>query len=111
MAVHTALIPEPRHATLVFAVFMAAQVVDGGLTYMGVTRLGLAAEANPLLFTSMHTMGVPMALISSKLLACVCGYILYRTAFHRPLAIAAGLCVGLAIVPWIAIVAPLLLAR
>ena len=53
--------------------------------------------------------GVPLALVSAKLLACVCGYILYRTAFHRPLAIATGLCLGLAAVPWIGIVAPLLM--
>src|SRR5687767_4948834 len=117
MTAHSVAIAElhPAHqapqATLVFAVFLAAQVVDGVLTYVGVTRLGLAAEGNPLLFTSMHTLGVPLALVSAKLLACVCGYILYRTAFHRPLAIAAGLCLGLAVVPWIGIVAPLLLPR
>jgi hypothetical protein len=103
--------PHPRHATLVFAVFVMTQILDGALTYVGVSRFGLAAEGNPLLFTSMHTMGVPLALVSAKTLACVCGYILYRTAFHRPLAIAAGLCVGIAIVPWLTIVGPLLLSR
>jgi len=105
--------PDPiawRHATMVFVVFLAAQVIDGVLTYVGVSVFGLHVEANPLLSTSMHAMGAPRALLSSKLLACVCGYILYRTAFHRPLAITAGLCVGVAVVPWLGVVGRLLIA-
>ena len=96
-----------RQATVVFAVFLTAQILDGVLTYLGVRLLGLQVEANPLLSTSMHAIGAPRALLASKLLACVCGYILYRTASHRPLAITAGLCVGVAVVPWIGILVSL----
>lgn len=103
--------PHARHATLVFAVFLTAQILDGVLTYLGVSRLGLEMEANPLLSMSMYAIGAPRALLSSKLLACVCGYILYRSAFHRPLAITAGLCVGVAVVPWLGIIGRLAFAR
>lgn len=88
-------------ATVVFAIFTVAQVLDGLLTYVGVTTLGIHVEGNDLLAAGMHAMGPMQALISAKLLACVCGYILYRTASHRPLAIMAGLYIGVAITPWL----------
>ena len=96
--------------TAVFAVFLVAQILDGALTYFGITLLGIEMEANPLLAASMHSIGAPQALIAAKLLACACGYILYRTEFHRPLAITAGLYVGVAIVPWLHIVGTLLIS-
>ena len=88
-------------ATVVFAIFMAAQVADGLLTYWGVTTLGIHVEGNDLLATTMYAIGPGRALVSAKLLACVCGYILYRTASHRPLAIMAGLYIGVAVTPWL----------
>ena len=88
-------------ATVVFAIFMAAQVADGLLTYWGVTTLGIHVEGNDLLATTMYWIGPGRALVSAKLLACVCGYILYRTASHRPLAIMAGLYIGVAVTPWL----------
>jgi len=96
--------PPAPEAILVFVVFLAAQVLDGLLTYVGVTLLGVGVEANGLLATSMQAIGAPRALLSAKLLAAVCGYILFRTACHRPLAITTGLYVGVAIVPWLLIV-------
>ena len=77
----------------------------GVLTYLGVTRLGTEVEMNQWLVTLMHAFGAVPALVSAKALACVCGAILYFTAYHRPLAIATGLYIGLAIVPWMFIVA------
>ena len=97
-----------RQATIVFVIFLLAQALDGILTYIGVSRLGIEIEANILLATWMHVIGAPATLLGAKLMACGCGYILYRTAWHRPLAITAGLCVGVAVVPWIGIVATLL---
>lgn len=88
-------------ATLVFAIFMAAQVADGLLTYWGVTTLGIHVEGNDLLATTMYAIGPGRALVSAKLLACLCGYILYRTASYRPLAIMAGLYIGVAVTPWL----------
>jgi hypothetical protein len=93
------------HATTVFAIFLVAQLLDGVLTLWGVLRLGVDVEANVLIATSIGAFGVHRALLAAKLLACFCGYILYRTASHTPLAISAGIYVGVAIVPWMIIVA------
>ena len=88
-------------ATLVFAIFTLAQIADGLLTYWGVTTLGIHVEGNGLLAAGMHAIGPFGALLSAKLLACVCGYVLYQTASHKPLAIMAGLYIGVAIAPWL----------
>jgi hypothetical protein len=90
-----------REATIVLAIFTAAQIADGILTYWGVTTLGIHVEGNDLLAATMQAIGPFRALVSAKLLACVCGYILYRTASHKPLAIMAGLYIGVAVTPWL----------
>lgn len=82
-------------------IFIAAQIADGLLTYWGVTTLGIHVEGNGLLAAGMHAIGPFPALLSAKLVACVCGYVLYRTASHRPLAVMAGLYIGVAIAPWL----------
>lgn len=98
-----------REATIVFAIFTAAQIADGLLTYWGVTTLGIHVEGNRLLAATMHAIGPLQALVSAKLLACVCGYILYRTASHRPLAVMAGLYIGVAVTPWLLVLSGVLL--
>lgn len=95
--------PSWTEATFVFAVFLVVQVLDGVLTYIGVRMLGVEAEGNMLLAAGMEAFGTPQTLFSAKVLACVCGYVLYRTAWYRPLAITAGLYLGVAIVPWLGI--------
>ena len=90
-----------REATIVLIIFTLAQVADGLLTYWGVTTLGIHVEGNGLLAAGMHAIGPFGALVSAKLLACVCGYVLYQTASHKPLAIMAGLYIGVAITPWL----------
>jgi hypothetical protein len=90
-----------HEATIVLIIFTVAQVADGLLTYWGVTTLGIHVEGNDLLAASMHAIGPFRALVSAKVLACVCGYVLYRTASHRPLAIMAGLYIGVAVAPWL----------
>jgi uncharacterized membrane protein len=103
--------PSWPEATIVFAVFLTAQVLDGLLTYIGVSLLGVEMEANVLLARSMAAIGTPGTLIAAKLIACACGYVLYRTAWHRPLAITAGLSVGVAVVPWLGVLAWAVSAR
>ena len=96
-----ASVPSWREATIVLIIFTCAQVADGLLTYWGVTTLGIHVEGNGLLAATMHAIGPFPALVSAKLLACVCGYVLYQTASHKPLAIMAGLYIGVAIAPWL----------
>ena len=103
--------PPWREASIVFAIFIAAQVLDGVLTYVGVSLLGIEIEANILLATWMEVIGAPAALAGAKVLACGCGCVLYCTAWHRPLAITAGLCLGVAVVPWCVVLADVLFMR
>src|SRR5688572_28643270 len=94
----------PRQATAVFVVFLAAQMLDGLLTLWGIGLFGVAVEANVLIATTVEAIGPHRAILSAKLLAIACGFILYRTASYQPLAIGTGLYVGVAVVPWLLIV-------
>jgi hypothetical protein len=85
----------------VLAIFVITQLMDGSLTYWGVTRYGIDLEMNTLLAASMIHLGPMAALAVAKSLACMCGVILYVNAYLRPLAAMAGLCLGLAVVPWL----------
>jgi hypothetical protein len=96
-----------RQAVSVLGLFLVAQVFDGVLTYRGVSTLGVAAEANLLLATAIEAIGAARALVSAKLLASACGYILFCGGFHRLLAVATGLYFGVAVLPWLTII-PLL---
>jgi hypothetical protein len=92
---------------LVFCMFLLIQLLDGGLTYWGVSRFGIELEMNGLLATWMHEIGPAPTLFVAKTLACLCGFILYRAEYLRPLAIVAGLCLGVAVVPWAFLMAAL----
>jgi hypothetical protein len=91
----------PNQAPTVFVIFIAAQLLDGGLTYWGVYQLGLAIEGNAWLGTTMQAFGAAPALVGAKTLACLCGLILYLTARYRALAVTAGVSIGVAVVPWL----------
>jgi hypothetical protein len=106
-----AVAPSGRDASLVFGIFLLAQVLDGLLTYAGLSLLGTQVEANVLLTTWMDLIGTPATIVGAKVLACACGYVLYYTAWHRPLAITAGLYIGVAVIPWCAVLADALLLR
>jgi hypothetical protein len=89
-----------RQGPLVLGLFFVIQLLDGGLTYWGVTRFGIDLEMNALLSGWMHEIGPAATLLAAKLIACGCGMILYRAKYLRPLAAVAGLCLGVAVVPW-----------
>ena len=89
-----------RQGPLVLGLFFLIQLLDGGLTYWGVTRFGIDLEMNALLSGWMHEIGPAATLMAAKLVACGCGIILYRAQYLRPLAAVAGLCLGVAVVPW-----------
>ena len=89
-----------RQGPLVLGLFFLIQLLDGGLTYWGVTRFGIDLEMNALLSGWMYEIGPAATLMVAKLIACGCGMILYRAKYLRPLAAVAGLCLGVAVVPW-----------
>ena len=89
-----------RQAPIVLCLFFLIQLLDGALTYWGVTRFGIHLEMNALLSGWMHEIGPGATLLAAKCLACVCGWILYYAKYHRSLAAVAGLCLGVAVIPW-----------
>jgi hypothetical protein len=89
-----------EQAPIVFTIFLISQVLDALLTYGGVSRLGIDVEMNLLLANGMRAIGPGPTLTAAKLVACLCGFFLYSTARHRTLAVAAGLSIGIAVVPW-----------
>lgn len=92
---------DARQAPTVLVIFLLTQLLDGWLTYWGVTRFGIALEMNTLLAAAMHEIGPMATLVGAKTLACVCGLVLYLHSYWRPLAAMAGLCLGVAVVPWL----------
>jgi hypothetical protein len=98
---------QPRQEVVVFGVFLIAQILDGALTYSGVRHLGMGVEVNQLLVFYMETFGIGLTLVGAKIVACACGLILYVAQYHRPIAVAAGAHLGVAVVPWLLALAPL----
>jgi hypothetical protein len=96
---------DARQAPAVLAIFLVTQLLDGWLTYWGVSKYGIELEMNALLANTMHQVGPVAALLLAKALACGCGMLLYAHAYWRPLAVMAGLCLGVAVVPWLGMVA------
>ena len=104
--IRTAVRPaDRRQAPVVLGLFVLIQVLDGALTYWGVTRFGVDLEMNALLSRWMQEIGPAPTLVIAKSLACACGLILYRADYFRALAAVAGLCLGIAVVPWALLVA------
>jgi hypothetical protein len=84
-------------------VFLMTQALDGVLTYVGVTLLGLHMEANPLLAWLMGSMGHGPALTSAKVLAGGFGILLHISSVHRVVAALTAFYVIVAIIPWLAL--------
>jgi hypothetical protein len=99
------VLAEERQAPIVLTLFILIQLLDGVLTYWGVSHFGIDLEMNGLLSRWMHEIGPAPTLLVAKTLACACGLILYRADYFRALAAVAGLCLGVAVVPWAFLVA------
>ena len=88
---------------LVLLLFLVAQGWDGIFTYTAVHAYGIAAEGNVLVATWMHLVGPGPALIGAKVLACLCGLLLYWRGVHQVLAALTLLYLVTAVGPWIRI--------
>ena len=93
-----------KQAPIVLALFILTQLLDGALTYWGVTQFGIGIESNTYLATLMQSIGTAPALIAAKALAVACGIVLFSTTSFRVLAVATGWCLGFAVVPWLVLV-------
>jgi hypothetical protein len=83
--------------------FLLMQVLDGVLTYIGVSTYGLHMEGNPVIAWLMTAMGEGPALAAAKLTAGFFGVVLHASAVHTAVALLAGFYLIVAVVPWVAI--------
>jgi hypothetical protein len=90
----------PVYGDIALVVFLLAQVLDGALTYLGVTLYGPQMEGNPIIVWLMARMGDGPGLATAKITASVFGIVLHLSAVHRAVALLAAFYVIVAIVPW-----------
>jgi hypothetical protein len=86
---------------IVLGLFLAAQLCDGLLTYLGISRFGAAAEANPLVGWYVSSIGAGPALLGAKSMAAGCGVALHLCARHGTVALLTLLYMAVAVVPWL----------
>jgi hypothetical protein len=85
---------------IALVVFLLAQVLDGALTYLGVTLYGPQMEGNPLIAWLMDRLGEGPGLAAAKITAAFFGIVLHLSAVHKAVALLAAFYVAVAIVPW-----------
>lgn len=93
-------VPQRAARQLIIVLFLLTQVLDGLLTYVGVSTFGITAEGNPLLAWLMSSVGEVEALAIAKLVASGCGIALYVLAVDRVIVVLTILYMAAAIVPW-----------
>jgi uncharacterized membrane protein len=92
-----------RFGDVAVVLFLMAQAMDGVLTYVGVTMLGMHVEANPLLAWLMGCLGSAAGLTGAKLVAGGLGILLHLTSVHRVVAGLAAFYLLVAVLPWMAL--------
>jgi hypothetical protein len=95
--------PNSRFGDVVVIGFLLVQCLDGALTYVGVRTWGLSIEANPLISSAVHALGLGVGLAGVKLLAGTLGILLHLRSVHVMVALLTVLYVAVAIVPWTAL--------
>jgi hypothetical protein len=91
----------PAAADVVWIGFALVQVLDGAFTIVGIGRMGLAIEANPLVAWYAHALGPATAVVAAKLFAVGCGVIVHRLGYHKALAAVVLLYLLYAVGPWV----------
>ena len=87
-------------AEILWLVFVLVQVLDGAMSYIGVSLHGPAIEANPLVAWYLNAFGPAVGFTAAKLFAITCGAVLYVTARHRWVAALTLLYLVVAVGPW-----------
>ena len=83
--------------------FLVAQLLDGILTYIGVTTYGTAIEGNPLIARLITSLGEGPGLALAKIAAGGFGIALHVSAVHKAVALLAGFYLTVAVLPWVVI--------
>ena len=94
-----------RHlfGNVALVLFLLTQVLDGALTYVGVTIYGPHMEGNPLIGWLMATIGHGPGLAAAKVTAGFFGILLHLSSVHHVVAVLAAFYLTVAVVPWCAI--------
>jgi Domain of unknown function (DUF5658) len=87
-------------ANTIWFAFVLTQIIDGVLTYIGISTFGPHVEANPLLSWYIAATGVTLAVIGAKLFALGCGAVLHLLARHGCIAVLTAFYVAAALWPW-----------
>jgi hypothetical protein len=91
-----------RFGDIVVLLFLVAQCLDGGFTYLGISFWGPGVEGNPLISSAVSYAGLGLGLAGAKLFAVALGIALHIGRVHNALALLTGIYVFGAIVPWMA---------
>lgn len=88
---------------VVLVVFLLTQAADGVLTYAGVGRHGIHAEANPIAAHLMVLWGPGPTVTLVKMLTASMGCALFALGVPRILALIAGFYLLVAVLPWMGV--------
>lgn len=88
-------------AQTLWLAFVIVQVLDGVMSYVGVSLHGPGIEANPLVGWYLAAFGPAVGFTVAKLFAVTCGSVLYFTARHRWVAILTLVYIVFAVGPWV----------
>jgi hypothetical protein len=91
-----------RFGDVVVLLFLVAQCLDGGFTYLGISQWGPGVEGNPLISTAVSYAGLGPGLAGAKLFAISLGIALHVGRVHNALALLTAIYIVGAIVPWTA---------
>ena len=83
--------------------FLLMQMLDGVLTYVGVSIYGVHMEGNPLIAWLMAHIGQGPGLAAAKVAAGFFGIALHLSAVHKAVAMLAVFYLAVAVVPWVAV--------
>jgi hypothetical protein len=95
--------PKCRFGDVAVLSFLIVQCLDGAFTYLGVSFWGLGIEANPLITSTVHAIGLGAGLAAAKLIAASFGVLLHLRRAHIVVAFLTAFYVAVAILPWTAI--------
>ena len=88
-----------RKEYIVFGLILALmQVLDGVLTYWGVSRFGTGVEGNPLVKSLIETFGAEPTLFSLKLLGVFLSWVFVKLRAAKALVFMAGLYSGVVLI-------------
>ena len=93
----------PSGALTLWLAFVVVQILDGVMSYVGVSLYGPGIEANPLVGWYLSAFGPAVGFTAAKLFAVTCGAVLYVTARHQWVAVLTVIYLVFAVGPWVTV--------